>query len=128
MQRWSWLVAGAVALAAAPEVVAKPRWVPPIERNCAQPMTWNALTACMKRSDAARATIVSWSQDLRVVESPSSGVYLYLRNGEQWRMIATLGDANYELLAMAPITLGREAGTRVEMGHVVDMTPDGWFR
>ncbi|MCW5802103.1 MAG: hypothetical protein KIT31_06930 [Deltaproteobacteria bacterium] len=124
----------AIAAAAATRVSpadARPRVMPPFERLCVSTMAWPQIAACIQRHGGVGAQVDTWSADLRVVKLENAAVYLYLRDGAQWRMVSKLGDKGYELVGASQIRVAGHAATKIEMAHVVPMyggVQPGWFR
>src|SRR5262249_55732096 len=120
------LAVWALVLGSAAE--AAPRWTPPLERSCMHAMTTDELGKCIKQY-APTAKTKDMSPDLKVINDPHSGTYLFVRVADKWRRASQMDDQNYELLSSTKLKYHGEQGRRVELGHVIEMPHiRGWMR
>jgi hypothetical protein len=109
---------------------------PPLVRACPTGATWEYIDKCLHKQ--GKPTILRSFPTARLVQLqqisggvPSdAGVFLYMQRGNQWRLSGLYENrgAEYEVLAMNEITVGKHAGFRIDIGQLFRsaVQPDGF--
>ncbi len=108
---------------------------PPMVRRCPKFRVWNQVMTCLNQHYSAKLTkelkgaklVTLFTKNTPAVDS---GVLLYVERNGQWQLggrFETYG-GEYTVLSLAPVTIGRRSGYRLDIGQVtpvsvVDVAP-----
>lgn len=102
---------------------------PPMVRRCPKFRGWNQVMTCLNQHYNAKLTkevkgaklVTLFTKNTPAVDS---GVLLYIERAGSWQLggrFETYG-GEYSVLGLAPITIGRRTGYRLDIGQVTPVT------
>ena len=122
-----WLIVVALVAVASAEARPAPRRVqPPLDRNCREVASKDALLTCVDTHEKG-ATVSALAPDVIRVSTKSARQYVYARLGERWLLVYRPGDANYELAGITATRMDDLPAKRIELSHHVQLGNTGMF-
>jgi hypothetical protein len=98
---------------------------PPMVRRCPSGKTFDAVTSCLAKHVTVKvvrqlpnARLLALSEKTAGGQLVETGLLLYVQRKQEWRVGGYWrGYGDYQLLAFQPLTIGKHAGYRIDVGH-----------